>query len=144
MGQVPRLPYRGHQGWGPHTTSLQSDGPSEPRPSGRMGLHPTAQRWDPKPTSQRRPQRRGAQGPAQVAQGTAWPQTCGQQRCSPPFSTCLQAGLSVPSPTPGCRGQPRGRPPLVSAQGSPRPPLSKSAVATGRAPCCPEGPAGPE
>lgn len=66
----------------------------------------------PKPTSRRRPPRRGAQGPVRVAQGTAWTQMCGRQRCSLPFSTCLQAGLSVPSPTPGCRGQPRGQPAL--------------------------------
>lgn len=149
VGQVPRLPYRGHQGWGPHTPSLQSDGPSEPRPSDRMGLHPTARRWDSEAdlTAEATKARSSGPCPGGSRHGVdpdVWPPALLAALlhllAGWPLSSLPNPGLQRPAP----RSARTWGGPTLSAQGSPRLPLSKSAVATGRAACCPEGPAGPE
>lgn len=92
------------------TTSLQSDTPQpRARPPGWVGLHSTPCRGAPKPTLLQRPQRPGAQGPAQAARGTMRTQagTCSSPRPLPP--ACWPASrvlAATAEASPSVSGQP--------------------------------------
>lgn len=147
MRQAPRLPYRGHRGWRPRTTSLHSDAPPRAGPPGWAGLHPTPRRGAPKPTLLQKPQRPGAQGPAQGARGTVRTPVGAHSSPRPSLPVCRLASrvlAATSEASPAVSGQPAPGVVSCDCSGSHRHPLSKPAVAVGTPKCCPGGPAGLE
>lgn len=109
---------------GGHTQPLQSDGPSEPRPSGRLGLHPAARRWDSEAYLTAEATEARSSGPRPGGSGHSvdpdvWPPALLAALlhllAGRPLSSLPNPGLQRPAPRSGLTRPPRASFPLLKA-----------------------------